>query len=212
VRRDERLILLFTPPFDRTPKDPGYIKGYLPGIRENGGQYTHAALWTIWAYAELGNAEQADTLYRLTNPIYRAETQEMADRYKVEPYVIAADVYGVPPHTGRGGWTWYTGSSGWMYRLGLEGVLGVRREDNRLRLQPSIPPHWSGYRLRYRFGSAIYDIAVENDGPGKAVLALELDGVLLNGDSFPLVDDGQTHAVRARLGQTETAPSTEQDS
>ena len=209
VRPDDRLILLFTPPFDRTPRDPGYIKGYLPGIRENGGQYTHAALWTIWAYAGLGQAEKADALYRLTNPIYRTETQELADHYKAEPYVIAADVYGVPPHTGRGGWTWYTGSSGWMYRLGLEGILGIRREDGRLRLRPAIPPHWPGYRVRYRCGATTYEITVENDPSGNAVVSLELDGERQEGDSFPLVDDGGTHRVRVRLGEAQRAPSTE---
>ncbi len=211
VRPDDRLILLFTPPFDRTPRDPGYIKGYLPGIRENGGQYTHAALWTIWAYAELGDAEKADALYRLTNPIYRAETQELADHYKAEPYVIAADVYGVPPHTGRGGWTWYTGSGGWMYRLGLEGILGIRREDGRLRLLPTIPPHWPGYRVRYRCGASVYEITVENDPSGNAVVSLELDGERLEGDSFPLVDDGGAHHVHIRLGEAERAPSTESE-
>ena len=112
-------ILLFTPPFDKTAKDPGYIKGYLPGIRENGGQYTHAALWTIWAFAELGDGNQAEALFRLINPIYRAATVEQVNLYKVEPYVISADVYGVQPEVGRGGWTWYTGSAGWMYRLGM---------------------------------------------------------------------------------------------
>lgn len=212
VRRDDHLILLFTPPFDKTPRDPGYIKGYLPGIRENGGQYTHAALWTIWAYAELGDAEQASALYRLANPIYRAETEELAEQYKVEPYVIAADVYGVSPHTGRGGWTWYTGSSGWMYRLGLEGILGVRRAGGRLRLRPAIPPQWPGYRVRYRFGATTYEIAVENDPAGNAVVALELDGERLEGDSFPLADDGAPHQVRVRLGQKEPAPSGEKES
>src|SRR5690606_7479444 len=124
INEEDRLLLLFAPPFDKTDKDPGYIKGYLPGIRENGGQYTHAALWTIWAFAEMGQGDKAEALFRLINPVLRADTNEKAARYKVEPYVISADVYGISPHEGRGGWTWYTGSSGWMYRLGIEGILG----------------------------------------------------------------------------------------
>ena len=127
VRPEDGLLLLFTPPFDKTPRDPGYIKGYLPGIRENGGQYTHAALWSAWAFAELGQSETAEGIFRLLNPIYHADTPAKVERYKVEPYVVAADVYGVAPHIGRGGWTWYTGSAAWMYRLGLEGILGLHR-------------------------------------------------------------------------------------
>jgi cyclic beta-1,2-glucan synthetase len=201
IREEDRLILLFTPPFDRTPKDPGYIKGYLPGIRENGGQYTHAALWTIWAFAEIGETGLAEALFRLTNPIYRAATPEDADRYKVEPYVIVADVYGVPPHRGRGGWSWYTGSSGWMYRLGIEGLLGLQREDGQLRLEPRIPAHWPGFTARYRYGSATYAITVENQDEGAGIVLLELDGSAMEGDAFPLVDDGATHQVRVRLGK-----------
>ena len=135
--RGRRLLLLFTPPFDKTPRDPGYIKGYLPGIRENGGQYTHAALWSAWAFAELGQSETAESLFRLLNPIYHADTPARVERYKVEPYVVAADVYGVAPHTGRGGWTWYTGSAAWMYRLGLEGILGLHRVG------------WAGHRAAH---------------------------------------------------------------
>ncbi|MDT8306894.1 MAG: hypothetical protein RRC07_13250, partial [Anaerolineae bacterium] len=201
VREDDRLILLFTPPFDQTPHDPGYIKGYLPGIRENGGQYTHAALWTIWAFAELGESDYAEFLFRLTNPIYRSATEAGAAHYKVEPYVIVADVYGVPPHRGRGGWTWYTGSSGWMYRLGLEGILGLRREGNALRLQPRIPAHWPAYQIRYRFGPSLYEITVENGDRGTAVVYLELDGEPVDGDTIPLTGDGATHQVLVRLGQ-----------
>ncbi len=201
VREDDRLILLFTPPFDRTPKDPGYIKGYLPGIRENGGQYTHAALWTIWAYARLGENELAESLFRLINPVYHAATRESADHYKVEPYVVAADVYGVQPHRGRGGWTWYTGSSGWMYRLGIEGLLGLYRESGELRLQPRIPAHWPGFSARYRHGSATYVITVENQDEGAGVVRLELDGERIDGNAFPLADDGATHQVRVWLGQ-----------
>ena len=127
VRQADQLVLLLAPPFDQTPRDPGYIKGYPPGIRENGGQYTHAAMWAVWAFAELGQGDRAEALFRLLNPIYHSDTPDKVARYLVEPYVIAADVYSASPHAGRGGWTWYTGSSGWMYRVGLEAILGIRR-------------------------------------------------------------------------------------
>jgi cyclic beta-1,2-glucan synthetase len=162
VKEEERLILLFTPPFDKTAHDPGYIKGYLPGIRENGGQYTHAALWTIWAVAQLGDGSEAEYLFRLINPIYRAATPEQMADYQVEPYVISADVYSVPPHTGRGGWTWYTGSSGWMYRLGLEAILGLRRAGAVLWFDPRLPKSWPGYTLTYCYGQTPYHIQVKN--------------------------------------------------
>jgi len=149
VRHDDQLILLFTPPFDETTHDPGYVKGYLPGVRENGGQYTHAALWAVWAFAELGQGDRAEALFRLLNPIYHGDTPEKLERYRVEPYVVAADVYGVPPHTGRG-WTWYTGAASWMYRLGLEAILGLRRVGEALHIDPCIPRDWSGYELTYR--------------------------------------------------------------
>ena len=136
---DDQLLLLLAPPFDKTPRDPGYIKGYPPGIRENGGQYTHAALWAVWAFAELGQGDRAEALFRLLNPIYHSDTPEKVARYRVEPYVIAADVYSAPPHTGRGGWTWYTGSSGWMYRLGLEAILGIRRVGRRCKSIRAFP-------------------------------------------------------------------------
>ena len=160
VRREEGLLLLFTPPFDKTPRDPGYIKGYLPGIRENGGQYTHAATWTTWAFVELGQADTAEALFRLLNPIYHADSADKVARYQVEPYVIAADVYGMDPHTGRGGWTWYTGSAAWMYRLGLEGILGLRREGANLALTPRLPSHWQGFTATYRYGRTCYNIQV----------------------------------------------------
>lgn len=200
VKWDERLILLFTPPFDKTPRDPGYIKGYLPGIRENGGQYTHAALWTIWAVAQLGDGDQADALFRLINPIYRADTAEKVARYQVEPYVISADVYSVPPHTGRGGWTWYTGSAGWMYRLGLEAMLGLRREGAALRLDPCIPISWPGFSVTYRYGQAIYEIRVENPtGVNRGVKQLLLDGQPQSNEAIPLQDDGRHHRVEVKL-------------
>jgi cyclic beta-1,2-glucan synthetase len=197
VREKERLMLLFTPPFDKTKKDPGYIKGYLPGIRENGGQYTHAALWSIWAFAELKQGDKAEALYRLINPIYRADTRQKAAHYKVEPYVISADVYGVPPHEGRGGWTWYTGSSGWMYRLGVEGILGLRRQGERLLIRPQIPASWPGFKIVYKYGCAQYQIEVEQ---GEDVVAgVWLDGRALQEEGIPLVDDGEVHEVLVRM-------------
>jgi cyclic beta-1,2-glucan synthetase len=201
VQWDEQLILLFTPPFDKTSRDPGYIKGYLPGVRENGGQYTHAALWTIWALAELGDGDTAEALFRLINPIYRADTLEKAAQYQVEPYVISADVYSVPPHTGRGGWTWYTGSSGWMYRLGVEAVLGLRREGQSLSVEPCLPKAWSGYSLTYRYGRTTYEIEVKNpDGVNRGVKQTWLDEQVLPDGRIPLQDDGQHHQVQILLG------------
>jgi cyclic beta-1,2-glucan synthetase len=202
VKWDERLILLFTPPFDKTPRDPGYIKGYLPGIRENGGQYTHAALWTIWAVAELGDGDNAEALFRLINPIYRAATPADVAQYQVDPYVISADVYSVPPHTGRGGWTWYTGSSGWMYRLGVEAILGLRREGQRLWLDPCIPKQWPGYTMTYRYGQASYKIQIENPaGVNRGVKRIILDGRPLPEGQILLQDDGQLHQVQVVLGE-----------
>jgi cyclic beta-1,2-glucan synthetase len=204
VKRDERLILLFTPPLDKTPKDPGYIKGYLPGVRENGGQYTHAALWTIWALAEMGDGDLAEELFRLINPIYRADTPAKAAQYKVEPYVISADVYSIPPHTGRGGWTWYTGSAGWMYRLGIEAILGLRRTGTTLHLNPCIPKAWPGFRLRYRYGKTVYEIEVKNPhGVNRGVCQVTLDGEPVAASEIPLVDDGGRHMVQVELGKVE---------
>lgn len=201
VRWKDRLILLFTPPFDQTTRDPGYIKGYLPGIRENGGQYTHAALWAIWAYAELGQGDLAGELFRLVNPIYRSDTPEKVDRYKVEPYVISADVYGMPPHIGRGGWTWYTGSSGWMYRLGIEALLGLRLEGQLLKIDPCIPGDWPGFELVYRYVDTSYHIYVENpQGINRGVKQVELDGKVVPEGSIHLEQDGGQHKIRVIMG------------
>lgn len=201
IRPEDRLLLLFTPPFNKTQRDPGYIKGYLPGIRENGGQYTHAALWTIWAFAALGEGDQAEELFRLINPIYRADSQTKADHYKVEPYVIAADVYGVAPHVGRGGWTWYTGSSGWMYRLGVEALLGLRRTADAFWLEPRIPKTWPGYSLTYQAGQTRYRLEVQQtpDLPaGEQVVTL--NGAPCADGKVAWQNDGQAHQVLIRLG------------
>jgi cyclic beta-1,2-glucan synthetase len=201
VRQGDRLVLLFTPPFDRTPREPGYIKGYPPGVRENGGQYTHAALWAIWAWARLGQGDYAEALYQLINPIYHSSTPEEVGRYRVEPYVIAADVYGAPPHTGRGGWTWYSGSAAWMYRLGLEAILGLSREGDVLRIDPCIPKSWPEYELTYRAGDTYFHIQVENpDGVNSGVKQVELDGEVLPDGQIPLRLDGRRHQVRVLMG------------
>ena len=193
VRPEDELLLLFTPPFHRTPHDPGYIKGYPRGIRENGGQYTHAALWVIWAFAQLGQDERAFELFRLINPICHAQTREEADRYQVEPYVIAADVYSIDPYVGRGGWTWYTGSGSWMYRLGTEMLLGLRRVGNSLRIEPHVPKDWQEYQINYRFGKTNYHIRVQQpDHTGGEII---LDGERLADSLIPLTDDGGTHEV-----------------
>jgi len=200
---DQRLALLFAPPFDKTPLDPGYIKGYPPGIRENGGQYSHAALWLVQALAKLNQGDKAGQLMALLNPINHAATLEAAQHYRVEPYVVCADIYSVPPHGGRGGWTWYTGSSGWMYRAGLESMLGFYVEGNRLRLAPCIPAGWRSFDVTYRYGAASYKLSVDNSaGAGRSVTALQLDGKELNPgvDHIDLIDDGAVHELRAVLG------------
>ncbi|NOT06222.1 MAG: hypothetical protein HOP27_16645 [Anaerolineales bacterium] len=200
VKQAEQMILLFTPPFDKSTRDPGYIKGYLPGVRENGGQYTHAAIWTAWAFAKLGQGDRAAELFRMLNPITHADTPEKVVRYKVEPYVIAADIYGVAPHIGRGGWTWYTGSSAWMYRLGIEAILGITRVGNALNINPCIPHDWPGFKVDYRFGNTHYKINVENlNRVNRGIGQVMLDGNLLPGWLVPLVDDGKEHEVHVLM-------------
>jgi cyclic beta-1,2-glucan synthetase len=178
IRRDEGLALLFTPPFDKTPRDPGYIKGYPPGLRENGGQYSHAAMWAILAFAKSGARDKAHELFAMLNPINHARTPEEVERYKVEPYVVAADVYSVAPHAGRGGWTWYTGSAAWMYRAGLEGILGIRREGDMLIVDPCIPSDWPGFEAAIKVQATSFDIRVDNAPPGNGRLVWQavLDG------------------------------------
>ncbi len=201
VRRDERLVLLFSPPFDKTPRDPGYIKGYPPGIRENGGQYTHGASWTAWAFAALGWGDDAGMLFRMMNPIYHSDTRAKAELYRVEPYVIAADIYSVAPHTGRGGWTWYTGSAGWFYRLGVEAILGLSREGDQLRVDPCIPKSWPHYQVTYRNRGATYHIRVENpDGVSRGVRQMTLNGIVIPGELISLREDG-VHEVTVTLGE-----------
>jgi len=202
VRHEDNLLLLFTPPFDKTPHDPGYIKGYPPGIRENGGQYTHAAIWAVWAVAQLGQGNLAGELFQLLNPISHSDTPEKAEQYKVDPYVIAADVYGVAPYVGRGGWTWYTGSASWMYRLGIEAILGLKRKGDHLEIDPCIPDSWSSYELSYRDDETHYHIHVDNPhGVNRGVIQIKLDGTVIQGNTIPLLKDGRRHEVEVQLGK-----------
>ncbi len=200
VRPQDRLVLLFTPPFDQTEEDPGYIKGYAPGIRENGGQYTHAAVWTGWAFARLGDGERAGQIFDLLNPIWQSDTQAKAADYRNEPYVICADIYSVPPWIRRGGWTWYTGSAAWMYRFGLEALLGWRKQGDLLQFEPVIPAGWDGFEVSYRFGGTVYHIQVSNPvhaAPRRGATVL-LDGTPIDGPGIQLVDDGGSHQVVLR--------------
>ena len=201
VREEDGVILLLTPPFDTMQPSPGYIRGYLPGVRENGGQYTHAALWTVLAFAKLGDGDRAGQLFSLLNPINHARTPADAERYRSEPYVVAADVYSVPPHTGRGGWTWYTGSAGWMYRVGIEAILGLTLRGGALHIDPCIPRDWPGFEVLFAPpGGARYRITVENpDRVSRGVRRVELDAQPVTGD-IPLLNDGAEHVVRVVLG------------
>jgi cellobiose phosphorylase len=201
VKEHERLILLFTPPFDKGPQQPGYVRGYVPGIRENGGQYTHAATWVVQATALLGDGGRALALYDMLNPILHAATAAEVERYRVEPYVAVADVYGEPPHVGRGGWTWYTGTAGWLYRVALETMLGFRVEGNRLVLNPCVAPSFSTYEIVYRHRTTTYRIRVENpSGVQRGVKSVELDGKKQGANEIGLVDDGGRHEVRVVMG------------
>jgi cyclic beta-1,2-glucan synthetase len=201
IRSNDGLALLFAPPFDETPLDPGYIKAYPPGIRENGGQYTHAALWSVMAFAALGEGDKAAGLFSLLNPINHARTRADVHRYKVEPYVVAADVYATPPHVGRGGWTWYTGSAGWMQRAGIESILGLRMQGTFLHLDPCIPKFWRTFEMTVRYRSTRYEILVENpNGVAHGVLSARFDGKEGQPLCFPLLDDGTIHHVHVKLG------------
>jgi len=201
VRRDARLALLLTPPFDCTPHDPGYIKGYVPGIRENGGQYTHAAVWTILALARLGRGDEAMELFHMVNPVNHTRTAEGLHRYRGEPYVVAADVYAHPMHVGRSGWTWYTGSAGWMYQAAVDGLLGLRRFGTTFAISPSIPSPWREYLIEWKVESARYHITVLNpELRSSGVRSAELDGVTVDARAIPLVDDASTHHVVVVLG------------
>jgi cyclic beta-1,2-glucan synthetase len=204
IKPGEGLALLFAPPFDKTSHDPGYIKGYPPGIRENGGQYTHAATWSVMAMAKLGEGDKAFELFSMLNPINHARTRSAVHRYKVEPYVLAADIYAKAPHVGRGGWTWYTGSAGWMQRAGLEAILGLRIKGEFLHLDPCIPKHWPSYEMTLAYHSATYRIRIENPrGESAGIQDLVMDGAKYPAHKplLPLRDDGKVHHIVIVLGK-----------
>jgi cyclic beta-1,2-glucan synthetase len=206
IRRDAGLILLLTPPFDKTPHDPGYIKGYVPGIRENGGQYTHAAVWTAMAIAKLGNGDEAVELFHMLNPVNHARTRPDVERYKAEPYVTAGDVYAHPLHLGRGGWTWYTGSAGWLFRLGIESILGIARHGDHLSIAPCIPAGWTRANIQWRFGRTAYKIEIANPARRcRGVAKATLDGLAVDAAAIPLHDDGATHVIHVVLGDPSAA-------
>jgi cyclic beta-1,2-glucan synthetase len=199
----ENLALLFAPPFDKTPLDPGYIKGYPPGVRENGGQYTHAALWSVMAFAALGEGDRAAALFWLLNPINHTRTRSDVHRYRVEPYVVAADVSSAAGREGRGGWTWYTGSAGWMQRSGVESILGVRVRGGFLEVDPCIPLSWPGFEVSLKLGGQVYDIVVSNPANvSRGVAEARLDGVALaeRPVRVTLANDGARHQVAITLG------------
>ena len=200
VRRDHALVQLLDPPFDVSDLNPGYIKGYVPGVRENGGQYTHAAVWAAMAFAALGDSWRAWELLAMLNPVNHGGSPGGIATYKVEPYVVAADVYALPPHTGRGGWTWYTGAAGWMYRLIMESLLGLRLETDRLRLEPCLPADWDAFTIHYRYRETIYHIAVFQTRDGDGGMSVTVDGVPVHDKAIPLVDDRREHSVEVRIG------------
>ena len=199
VRRDHGLIQLLEPPFDKSELNPGYIKGYVPGVRENGGQYTHGAIWTVMAFAALGDSRRAWELFALINPVNHASSPAKIATYKVEPYVAAADVYAVAPHTGRGGWTWYTGSAGWLYRLIIESLLGLSLEVDKLSVRPCLPAEWESYKIHYRFRETLYHITVIQFSGASQPTGVTVDGAAQRDDVIALVDDRQEHTVEVRL-------------
>ncbi|RPJ45429.1 MAG: cyclic beta 1-2 glucan synthetase, partial [Betaproteobacteria bacterium] len=204
VRRDDTLIQLLDPPFDKSTLNPGYIKGYVPGVRENGGQYTHAAIWTAMAFAALGDSRRAWELFDMINPVNHADSVAAIAIYKVEPYVVAADVYAIAPHTGRGGWTWYTGSAGWLYRLIVESLLGLNLEVDKLRFAPCLPADWETFKLHYRYRETIYHITVSQTHAADHDTSITVDGVGQQGGSIPLVDDHLEHAVEIRIRRAQS--------
>jgi cyclic beta-1,2-glucan synthetase len=208
VRRGAQVVVLLEPPFDHSSQAPGYIKGYPPGVRENGGQYTHAAAWVVMALARLGSGDEAAELFHLLNPINHTRTRPDLAHYRGEPYVLAGDVHALPAHAGRAGWTWYTGAAGWLHRAGLESLLGLRRRGDRFGLDPCIPGAWPGYAISWRVGTTRYEISVENPGRRcRGVAEAWLDGAVVQPWAIPLVEDGQAHAVRIVMGEAAAGPA-----
>jgi len=206
VRRGHRLLALLTPAFDRSAQEPGYIKGYPPGLRENGGQYTHAAVWTVMAMAQLGYGEEAVELFHMLNPANHTRTMADVERYKAEPYILAGDVLADSTHAGRAGWTWYTGSAGWMYRAGLESILGLQRRGASLEIDPCIPAAWPAYKVTWRFGTTRYVIDVVNpERRSRGVAQALLDGRSVDPREIPISDDGRRHELKVVLGERAAA-------
>jgi cellobiose phosphorylase len=199
VHRDDAVIQLLTPPFDKSIPDPGYIKAYVPGVRENGAQYTHAAVWAAMAFAAMGDNRRAWELLSIINPVNHALSVESIAIYKVEPYIVASDVYALSPHTGRGGWTWYSGSAGWMYRLIVESILGLRLEADKLYIEPCIPEHWASFKMNYRYRETVYYITVCQTQAADGVTLLTVDNIERHDLTIPLVDDRQKHKVDLRI-------------
>jgi cellobiose phosphorylase len=199
IHRDIGIVQLLEPPFDKSNLNPGYIKGYVPGVRENGGQYTHGAIWAAMAFATLGDNRRAWEIMTMINPVNHARSSEAVATYKVEPYVVAADIYALAPHIGRGGWTWYTGSAAWMYRLIVESLLGLKREGNKLRFTPCIPADWDGFRIHYRYQKTMYHIAVLPAQTGDGEMKVTVDGVEQSEGIILLTDDGKEHKVEVRI-------------
>ena len=197
VDKQNGLIKLLDPPFEKSNLEPGYIKDYLPGVRENGGQYTHAAIWAIIANVMLGFGDKALEYFRIINPIEHARTKESAQKYKVEPYVIAADVYGSQNLVGRGGWTWYTGSSSWYYKAGIEYILGLKIENETLKIEPCIPKEWKNYSIRYEYGTSIYNITVENPNTkSTGVEKFIVNGQELAEKQLKLINNGKIYDIK----------------
>jgi cyclic beta-1,2-glucan synthetase len=206
VREDDGVVRLLWPPFDATARDPGYIKAYPPGIRENGGQYTHAAVWLAWAFAAVGDGDRAARIFRLANPLHHGADAAGIAGYRVEPYVIAADLGARAPHVGRGGWTWYTGSAAWAWRFAVEGLLGLQRRQGALRIAPCLPRAWRGFEATLRCEGGVLDLRVEDpDGLGRGAVEIEVDGEAVAGDALALPSDGRTHAVRVRIARPAAA-------
>jgi cellobiose phosphorylase len=201
VRWKQALIQLLDPPFDKSNLNPGYIKGYVPGVRENGGQYTHAAIWVAMAFAKLSDYRRAWKLLTIINPINHGGSQDGIAIYKVEPYVVAADVYALSPHIGRGGWTWYTGSAGWMYRLLMESLLGLSLEIDKLHIEPCLPADWETFKVHYRYRETIYHITIIQIHDSNREIRITVDGVERHDEAIPLVDDRKEHSVEVRIVQ-----------
>jgi cyclic beta-1,2-glucan synthetase len=202
IARSAQIVRLLDPPFDHSAQDPGYIKGYPPGVRENGGQYTHAAVWVVMALATLGSGDEAAELFHMLNPVNHTRSMGDVARYKTEPYVVAGDVYARQPHAGRGGWSWYTGSAAWMYRAALESILGLRRQGATFSIDPCIPSLWPDYHVSWRMHDTRYEISVANpERRCGGVASAELDGEAVDAATIPFIDDGGVHHVRIRLGR-----------